>query len=465
VSLIAEGGKNEDRIVTLTGSELLIVDGSSNTPIGLAGVKGGAYAGVDAQTKNIIVEAAHFDPIITRKTARKLGIVIDASKRFENNPSPQLIPYALKEVALLIQEIANGTCAGSIDIDHTVKDKIPTSLEVSRVNALLGLKLSSQEIVSLLKRIGASVEDAGQTLLLQAPFERTDLSIPEDYIEEIGRIYGYEHVVSELPLSAPLTEINSRHYYSEKVRHLLLSMDFSEVITSSFNKKDEIQLRNALASDKSYLRSTLKKSITEVLDKNANLVDLLGTKDTRVFEIGTVFTKKDGMVFEHVALCCGVRTKINGCAGADDVLLATVTASIEEALGTSMSFDMHNGTAESNFTDVLVKLPAPTAYEEVEVAKEIVYKPFSVYPAMSRDIALWVSEGVKPESVVDILNLHAGQLRVRTSLVDVFSKEGRTSFAFRLVFQSYDRTLTDAEVHDIMENVYGAVRAQGWETR
>ena len=83
VSLLPEGEKTEDRLVELSGSELLIVDGSSNTPISLAGVKGGRYAGVHKETKNIIIEAAHFHPTITRKTARRLGIVIDASKRFE----------------------------------------------------------------------------------------------------------------------------------------------------------------------------------------------------------------------------------------------------------------------------------------------------------------------------------------------------------------------------------------------
>ena len=106
VSLLGEGGNEEERIVDCTGSELLIVDGSSDTPIGLAGVKGGAFAGIHAGTKNIIVEAAHFDPTLTRKTARRLGIVIDASKRFENEPSRELPTYAQAEVIKLIADIA-----------------------------------------------------------------------------------------------------------------------------------------------------------------------------------------------------------------------------------------------------------------------------------------------------------------------------------------------------------------------
>lgn len=465
ISLIAEGGKKEDRIVTLQGTELLIVDGSSNTPIGLAGVKGGAYAGVDANTTKIIIEAAHFDPILTRKTARRLGIVIDASKRFENNPSPKLIPHALREIVQLIQDIAGGTCSGSIDVDHAKENDTVTRLSVKQANALLGLSLSSEEMSAILKRIGAEVTNAEGSFSIVAPWERSDLNIPEDYIEEIGRLYGYEHVVSVVPEPALLTEINARHYYSEKARKVLLGLGFSEVITSSFNKKDVVQLRNALASDKSYLRSSLAPHIDEVLAKNAGLADLLGAADTRVFEIGTVFTKKDAVVGEHISLCLGVRKKASGYVAADDAEIAKATDELERALGTKMQFVTAKAIAECNFTEVFSQLPAPTSYDEVAVAEEIVYKPFSLYPSITRDISLWVTEGTNAEEVQALIDAHAGELRVRTSLVDTFTKEGRTSFAFRLVFQSYDKTLTDEEINAIMDAVYAAVKEKGWEAR
>jgi phenylalanyl-tRNA synthetase beta chain len=465
VSLIAEGGKTEDRIAALQGSELLIVDGSSNRPIGLAGVKGGAYAGVDTTTSKIIVEAAHFDPVITRRTARRLGIVIDASKRFENNPSSELVPHALREVCALILEIAGGACTGSVDINPLPVSKTEVRLQASQVNALLGLSLSSEEMTSILKRIGATVIQQGDEFVLTAPFERTDLNIPEDYIEEIGRIHGYASVVSVVPDVVPLSEFNARHYYSEQVRRVLLDAGFSEVITSSFVNKDVLQLRNAIASDKSYLRSTLRNTIKEALDKNANLVDLLGAHVTRVFEIGTVFSKVDGVVHEHVSLCLGVRTKVKGYSAADDTALNTLIGTIESTLGASCSFVTQEGVAECNFTEAFSKLPSPTQYEKVAVAEEIIYKPFSLYPAVSRDIALWVTEGTEAGDVQSVLDAHAGDLRVRTTFVDVFTKEGRTSLAFRLVFQSYEKTLTDVEVNAIMDAVYVAVRAKGWEVR
>lgn len=465
VSLIAEGGKEEERIVKLLGTELLIVDGSSNRPIGLAGVKGGSYAGVDTKTTQVIIEAAHFDPVITRKTARRLGIVIDASKRFENNPSSELIPHALREVVLLIQEIAGGNCQGSIDVSQGTTNQVVVELPIVQVNALLGLSLAKEVIVNILVRIGALVTDKGETLSIIAPFERSDLTIAEDYIEEIGRINGYDNIISVVPEAVPLQEINKRHYYSEKIRHILIEQGFSEVITSSFANTDEIQLQNALARDKSFVRSNLTSNISEVLNKNAGFTDLLGSSDTRVFEIGTVFHKDNGSVAEHVSLCFGVRTKVSGYSPKDDALLEDIKKKLEGVLGIDIALITAKGVGERDFTEVLSKLPSPTTYVPVTVAKEITYKPFSTYPAVSRDIALWVKEGTKPEDVEGVINEQAGNLRVRTTLVDVFTKEGKTSFAFRVVFQSFERTLTDGEVNAIMDSVYKAVQEKGWETR
>ncbi|MCA9366616.1 phenylalanine--tRNA ligase subunit beta, partial [Candidatus Kaiserbacteria bacterium] len=444
VSLLAEGGKEEDRDVTLTGSELLIVDGSSDTPIGLAGVKGGRFAGVDSTTTDIIVEAAHFDPILTRKTARGLGIVIDASKRFENEPSRELPLYAQTEIIKLITDIAGGSCEGIVDIYPEPYAPTVVAVEPTRVNRLLGLSLESSEMVSILERAGITVEEKDRQLLCTGPWERTDLTIAEDFIEEIGRIYGYDHVQSVVPETVPLTELNVRHYYSEKVRETLIDLGFSEVITSSFRKKDEIQLRNALASDKSYMRSTLRKNIAETLDKNAGFVDLLGAADTRVFEIGTVFTKEEGTVSEHVSLCVGVRQKVSGYTPKDDALIADVVRALETALGAACDFTIEKGVAELNLSALMSELPAPAAYEPVTVAPEIAYAPFSVYPAVTRDIALWVPAGTTAEEVEAVLNDNAGELRVRTTLFDEFTKDDRISYAFRLVFQSKEKTPTDS---------------------
>ncbi len=465
VSLIAEGGKDEDRDIELTGSELLIVDRSGNTPIGLAGVKGGRFAGVHAGTKKIIVEAAHFHPTTIRKTARGLGIVIDGSKRFENEPSRNLPPFGQNEIIKLILDIAGGEYEGTVDEYLTATENQAVTVSVEKANRLLGVNIAGEKMVEILKQVGCEAVLEGDMITATGPWERTDLNIAEDFIEEIGRIYGYDHVASIAPEKAVLTELNKRHYYSEKIRQILIEQGFSEVITSSFCKKDQIQLQNALASDKSFLRSGLIKNISEVLDKNANHTDLLGTDDTRVFEIGTVFSQAEGSVAEHVSLTFGLRLKPSGYTGKEDKLIKSVTDDLVEKLGTPIDWSIEKGVAECNLSDLLQKLPDPTEYDQVPVADEINYQPFSTYPSMSRDISLWVSEGTSAEVVEKVLNENAGGLRVRTRLFDEFTKDGRTSYAFRLVFQSYEKTLTDSEVNEVMDFVYAAVAGQGWEVR
>lgn len=466
VSLIAEGGKDEDRNVTLQGSELLIVDQSSNTPIGLAGVKGGRFAGVTTETTQIIIEAAHFHPTLTRKTARRLGIVIDASKRFENEPARELPLYAQAEVIKLITDIAGGTCTGVVDYYPNPTSRSSVAVRVARVNALLGLNLTQDDMVQYVTRLGAAVTTTTDGFVALAPFERSDLQIEEDYIEEIGRIYGLHHIVSVAPAPRPLPEYNARHYYSELVRRTLLEYGYSEVITSTFRSTDSIQLRNALASDKSYVRSSLRENLSETLTLNAHRADLFGRQDTRIFEIGTVFEKGlSNGISEHVSLAIGARIRPTGYSGKEDLLLQETTALIESALGVAIVWHTAQGIAECNFSEVLTKLPMPTEYELIPAKAALLYRPFSLYPHMTRDIALWVPANTLSSDIEALLNKIAGPLRVRTTLFDEFTKDDRTSFAFRIVFQSKEKTLTDSEVNDIMDGMYAAVSERGWEVR
>ena len=465
VSLLAEGGKTEERVVELTGEELLIVDGSSDTPIGLAGVKGGSYAGVHAGTKNIIVEAAHFHPTLTRQTARRLGIVIDASKRFENEPSRELPLYAQSEIIQLITDIAGGECAGVID-EYLEKVTNPTVVVTTKkTNSLLGLSLDAAKIAQLIARTGSKVTNDGETLSATGPFERTDLQIEEDFIEEVGRLYGLDKIESIVPEKTALPPVNARQYYTEQIRQTLLSLGFSEVITSSFQKKATVQLQNALASDKSYVRSSLAKNLHSVLDANISHVDLLGIKDVRVFEIGTVFSKSDTAITEHVSLGLGVRTKGNGFSAPDERILVDACEKIEDLLGLSLAWEKEKGVAELDLSTVLTQLATPNVYEPVSTQTPVQYTPVSPYPAISRDIALWVGESIDPKTVESVITAAAGPLLVRIDLFDEFSKDGRTSYGFRIVFQSFEKTLTDAQIAAVMQTVNAAVVQQEWKVR
>ena len=466
ISLLAEGGGDEDRVVALKGTELLIVDGSSNTPIGLAGVKGGRHAMVNKKTTKIIIEAANFDSALTRRTARGLNIMIDASKRFENEPSRELPLYGQADIAKLITDIAGGKAEGIIDVYKEKSDNPSVLVRPERVNGKLGLSLKADEMTAIVRRLGATVKKAKDGFLATSPFERTDLKLEEDYIEEIGRIYGLSHIKSVKPEPTPVAEVNQFHYYSEKISTELIRQGFSEVITSSFRQTDTVKLKNALASDKECLRSSLADNLTEVLENNINHIDLLGLTAVKVFEIGTVFNKKSGGVIEErINLALGVRSKASGHTAKDDEIIKTVGLELEKLLATKLNWTTVAGTAEIDLAKAIKNLPTKDAYEPLDETATIKYQPFSVYPSVSRDLAMWVTDGVTPEVAKEALSQTAGPLCVRISLFDEFAKDGRQSYAFRLVFQANDRTLTDTEVNAIMETIYKLVAEKEWQVR
>jgi phenylalanyl-tRNA synthetase beta chain len=467
VEILPEGGSDEPRQVECLGTELLIVDQSSDTPIGLAGVKGGQFAGVRAGTTRIIIEAANFDPIVTRKTARRLGIVIDASKRFENDLPNELAPYAQRDIISLITDIAGGTYIGTVDQLVIERLNPAVDVRVSRANKLLGLTLSQQQVADIIERTGSEVFDETEANIVTCigPWERTDLNIEEDFIEEVGRLYGLDQIQLVAPTTDTHAAVNKHQYYAEGVRQALLAAGASEVITSSFQKKDQIQLRNALASDKSYVRSTLRKNMSRVLDQNFVHGDLLGVPRIAAFEIGTVFDKGEGAVGEHTSLCIGVRGKGSGHTPKDDKELTRLTTVVADALGVTPEWQIEQGVAEVDFGALIATLPTPNQYNAFIKNDVKTFRPISQFPAVSRDIALWVPADITSTQVEALLRASVTDLCVRIDLFDEFTKEGRTSYAFRLVFLSHQKTLTDGEVHTIMDRVYAAISEQGWEVR
>ncbi len=460
--------KEGERITTLTGEsyilssqDMLIVDGVTDTSIGIAGIKGGKAAEVDASTTDIIIESAHFDAVTIRKSSQRLKLRTDASQRYENGVVSDTTAYGISEAVRLILEVAGGTLQGYVDTGSDVPPRQKVSVSLSKINSVLGLSLTKEVVESIIARFGYGHTWSGQVLSINPPFERPDLIIAEDVIEEIGRMHGYDHVVSVVPRPVPLSEMNTTFYYSDRIRTALQDVGFSEVFTSSFRAHDEVKLKNALASDKGYLRSTLSENMSDALTKNAPLADLLGVQEVRIFEVGTVF-KKEG---EVLALALGVRSPSGYKAKHDDALLSHGMEAVGKVLGMKLSWKKADSIAEAVLTDILATLPVPSAYAPFVKTPDIVYKPFSLYPFASRDVAFWSGEGKSEEDLTALIQNTAGPLLTRLTLFDRFEKEGRTSYAFRLVFQSYEKTLTEEEINAVMEMVYTKLKEEGCEVR
>ncbi len=446
----------------LTPHDAVITDGVTGTILGLAGVKGGRDAGVTSETKNLLIESAHFDRVAVRLTAQRHRLATDAAKRYENGISRAIAPYGLAQVAELITDIAGGSILGGMSVGEVTEDRAPVSVSLDRINRILGISLSLEQVCTIFTRLGYSFSVSEEIITVTPPLERDDLILPEDLIEEIGRIHGLVNIISIPPVKQPLREINARHFYAEMIRGTLASLGFSEVYTSSFRDKDEIHLKNALASDKSYLRSSLKDNLSEVRERNIPHRDVLGLSAIKVFEIGTVFTES-GEAF-HLGLT--VQSGTSYKEKVDDVLLAEAVAALESGFGIALSF-LHTapGYVEFSLDALLPKLAIPTHYQPYLAPAPVVYKSFSVYPAVSRDIAMWVSNSVQVGEVTDVLQVVAGSLCVRITHLDTFVKDTQTSLAYRLVFQSYEKTLDSSIVDALMSSIYDAVTKAGWTVR
>lgn len=448
--------------VSLTATDVVVVDGTDNSPVAIAGVKGGAQAAVHDGTTTLLIESAHFDRVSVRKTAQRHNLRTDASQRYENGVPRALAPLGLIRVCELLSELAGGVLIGCASIGGGREVRSAVSVTLEKINSVLGLALTETEVTDIMLRLGYEYTLEHTTLTIIPPFERDDLIIQEDVIEEIGRLYGLTKIVAIPPIGTLPATINVRHYYAERIRSVLTNLGFSEVMTSSFRDRDVVKIKNALASDKGYLRSMLSRNLIEALARNVPNRDLLGLSAVQLFEIGTVF--EADAEYYHVGLA--VRTGSEYKAKTDDSLLVSAMKAVQEALGVEVVWrDGGSGVTEFRLSDIISNLPVPSAYEESLVLPAVMYRSYSPYPAVSRDIALWVSEGTLATEVATALRSGAGDLCVRITHIDTFSKDGRTSLAYRLVFQAGDRTLTSEEVDGCMVAVAAAAVSMGGEVR
>ncbi|MEK7208098.1 MAG: phenylalanine--tRNA ligase subunit beta [Patescibacteria group bacterium] len=464
----------DDREVALDTSVLIIADEKS--PLAIAGIKGGKKAEVTAETRNIILESANFNASHMRKTAEKLGIKTDASKRFENKLSPEMASVGMNDFSAYLFGMNEGIKAGEIvDVySHKLKGR-KLKVESNAVRKKLGVAVSDTEIEDVFSRLQMGFEKSSGGWTLTPPVFRMDLNIAEDIAEEVGRIVGYDKIPAVLPPKKNgAIETPKSFYYEWKIREILAKEGFSEVMTSSFMPHGDVEIEKPLAEDKSYARSELWWNFDHSLATNNSNSPLFGNSEVRQFEMGKVFPKSG----ERLSLAIGCVSK----KGARQII-TNVVSEIERILGGSLGGKMEGGQNEYECNlDVFIEgLPEPKQWDiAISPAQNKKFTPFSSYPFIVRDVALFVSpleKGVSDsgrrgvvyppaEEVAKIIRENAGDLVVRgPELFDEFSKDGKKSLAFRLVFQSFDRTLTDAEVNKVMEKVYAVLRAKGWEVR
>jgi phenylalanyl-tRNA synthetase beta chain len=463
----------DNKELTLTEEMLVIAD--DEAVLALAGIKGGKKAEVDANTKSIILECANFDSISVRRTAFKVGIRTDASKRFENNyPAAWGEQALLRYVYLLQKEQSNISYGEVTDIYQNPKMPFLARVTTKRTNEWLGTQLSSGEISTILTKLHLEhvqkedgiFEVTCNDNLFNIRSVDDQKYVSYQIIGHIGRVLGYDVGIQEkeyVPLKAQ-GQVVPYIAETDRIRNELVTRGFVEVRTYHFQNEGEEELENPIANDKKFIRSSLYLGMSEALAKATYNAPLLGRTDIFIFEIGTVVTKEKGEVI-HLALSGFKQNQKK--QKVTDVLKQTL---IEIGLRGSVVKETEN------YVEVVIS----SHNELFEAEKDVVllthesqyvnWKPLSVYPFMTRDIAFFVSEEAKQKDLQEIFLLWAGALCVRVDMFDEFEKtleDGtkKLSQAYRLVFQSQEKTLTDEEVNACMQNVEKEIKALGCEVR
>ncbi len=416
----------DDKHVALKQSDMVIADESEI--LALAGVKGGTNAEVEDATTDIVLEVANFEPVTVRKTARRLGIFTDAAKRFENDLSPTLCEFGMKELTgLFIEMCPDAIFEDVVDVYPNPQLARTLSFSTDDVNKKLGTTISDGDVEAILKRYGYSYTHTASRFTLDVSPLRLDLVGAEDMVEEIGRIIGYDSVVPAIPTINFTPKTNDTYARMCAAREKLLAEGYSEVMTYTFGKKGKVEIARG-AKGKEFLRTNLADGLAISYEMNRLNAPLLGVDEAKIFEIGAVFPS-NGVEKIHVA--------VGGKKGITEMPL-------------------EDFSKELSLSDLDLKISE----------KAIRFTPWSNFPFISRDVAVWVPAGTHPSELIELCKEHGTELLVKEPwLFDQFTKDGKTSFAVRLIFQSHDRTLTDGEVASIMAHITEAIHTRAWELR
>ncbi|MBI4092600.1 MAG: phenylalanine--tRNA ligase subunit beta [Candidatus Kerfeldbacteria bacterium] len=476
-SIIVRSAKKGERMETLDGkkreldtSMLLITD--PHRPIALAGVMGGADSEISQSTTDIILESAVFDPVSIRRTSRKLGLVSEASLRFEKGLPLKLAEQASRAAASLVAELCGGAIdKGKVRVGVNLKKETAVRISPSFFGEVLGLTVTPQTAKRVLTRLGFKVSGRAKQWQVIVPYWRSDVSFPEDLVEEVARIIGYDSL-PETPLEMPFVPDPLPQLYKlkEDIRDLLVSFGFIETMSHAYYGESwarniggkHFAIANPLDQTQRYLRRSMVPQLLGILHDAVN-----AGNDAKVFQIGRVFTPISNVTItdqQPWKLAIGlafkpapgyiVRRKLTGvldglfeALGVLGIISGKVNVDSAKSKGRLLEWcELDIATMRNNF--------APFAF-----------KPLPKFPGLYRDLAVWIPGKFQFQDSFDAIVESGKPLLEKVELFDVFEKDGRRSLAFHLTFRAPDRTLTDDEILATMRAITQQLKKLGVEIR
>ncbi|PYK69276.1 MAG: phenylalanine--tRNA ligase subunit beta [Verrucomicrobia bacterium] len=483
----------DGKMYALTPDNLIIAD--DKRAVGIAGVMGGEESGVTASTKNVLLESAYFLPASVRRTARDLNLPSDASYRFERGVDPQMIFAASQRATKLICEVAAATPVGTIAVAGEVPPNPPdVSIRYRRADELLGIHIEPATADAILTRFGLRIVKQASNLPVgsdrkletcatwKIPSYRRDLQREVDLIEEIIRAHGIEKVPGEdRSRFTPLSAADRNYDFEAKLRRDLVALGLSEARTSSLIARSEvarangaIQLRNPLSEDHVALRTTLTPGLLAAVERNIRA----GAERIALFEIGNIFTPPTGEQQRKLTMAlCGQAASLKNWRAQKKRALdffdlrgaLNAVGNFEfrrsKQSGFALSAEIFHGSdrighggqlsSGSSFgatTAVLVaEIDLATIAQATEHAER--FKEIDRYPAVTRDVAMFVGPEVTHAEIVGVIAAANEPLLEKVELFDLFMEndakelsQTRKSLAYSLTYRDKNRTLTNEEV-------------------
>jgi phenylalanyl-tRNA synthetase beta chain len=479
--------KEGETITILGGKEIKLEAGTlvirdSKDILAIAGVKGGIKAEVDSNTKNVYLESANFNQTTVRKTARSLNLLNDSSKRFEQGLNKERFLIGVQDYLHLLswydKEIVIHETEVSDELQNIISPANKTTIDIN-IDKLATMVDSNDQgvptrlvdfVEHILPKTGAEVrkrDEKNYTII--APYHRSDMQLDVDIADEFLRNKNYdslaydEHFKDGVQASAGLKSPSDKLSYA--LRSFFQDKGFNEVLlhtlVDSKENADATVLENSLTADRDSLQSDLKNNIVPSIENNF-----------KSFEIGKVFESKGDDVVEKTHLAFGLgMVKWPKDKKAEDAMSEIVTAlGLDNAKVETINNII---ICEIDFDDIDAAKVPEGGIENYQSPDALIktrkYKIASTYPAMSRDIAFFVEDSLG-KSEDDIANLIKAEVAKQPLIenhfrFDIFKKEGKTSYAYRFVFQSYEKTLTEDETKAVMNTISDNLTKEGFEIR
>lgn len=488
---------------TLTTDDIVISDGKE--AIGLAGVMGGLDTEITENTKNVIIESAIFDSVKVRKTAQKI-VRSEASNRFEKGLDPNRTYMAVERAAKLLEEIASGTVL-SETVEYNTEDMQDRKIDITyeKINAVLGTVIPNEDVLKVFTRLGFEYVEDGKNITVSVPRRRLDISIKEDLVEEVGRIYGVDNIESKVPVM-PI-KMGSYDKVTREIRNKMVNLGLNETLSyvlvreneasnfAGYDRKEEVQsikLLSPLTEERSTLRQSIITSLYKIYEYNVAHYN----KAVSIFEIGKTFYKQNDTYNEENKLACLMTGDfyqgIHEEKKADFFIIKGIAEEVLDYLGYAGRYSfvtsdkagdmLHPGqsaviSVNNDIVGVIGKVHPKVSKEDIFVMEinldklldkktgKMKYKEISKYPTVNKDLSVIVDNNLESMEIAKQIKKSAGSLLIESKVFDEYKgkgiEEGKKSLTYSLSFGANDRTLTDDEINKVLEKVIASLNKIG----